>query len=152
MVEKPPFPDDGTRHVYFHQRIHLGIGVAPAAGGIAAGGDALVETDGFVGDVEGRAGLQLGVEDSQEVVVRRIIGARFRVLPDDDPVPVDLGKSAKSAGIIFRSIEHVAIGEQVGIRADRPGVDHPPLHIHQIRRAAHAKPGVTVIGVGLVPI
>ena len=81
MVEEPPFPDDIARLVHLDDRIHLGVGVVTREGRVAPGGDALVEADGLVGDVEGREGVELRVEDAHEVVVRHVTGPRLGVGP-----------------------------------------------------------------------
>ena len=83
-------------------------------------------------------------------MVRDWYASRYRT--HGRSIPIHLRKTAEAAGIVLRSVQHVTVGHQVRVRADGPRVNHTPFHIEQIRRAAHAEPGVAGVGVGFVPI
>ena len=67
-------------------------------------------------------------------MVRRVIGARFGVLPDGVPAPIHLFESGKTIYITAESIEDIAVGEQVRIDSDRPGwvMRAPSMSIRQV--------------------
>ena len=152
MIVEPPFPDNVAGHVHLDDGVHLGVGVEARRSRVASGGDALVRCNGFVGDIERGVGSELRIEDTDEIVVRDIIGTRLGIRPDVRSVPVDFCESAESARIILRSVEHIAGVEQMRIRPDRPGVDNTSFHVDEVRGAAHAEKSVTVSGLCLIPI
>jgi len=150
VIEEGPFPDDGPAGIDLHNRVHLRPGRRRPRR-VRPRGDQLVVGQVLVGNVQRGVGVQLGIEDPREVVVRVVGRAGFEIRPHRGAVPGHLFEAAEPARIVGGRIQHVAVGQQMGIVADRPGVQDSALHIQQVRRPADAVEVVTIIRLGRVP-
>ena len=151
VVKETPLPHHAPGHVHLHNGVHLGVRVR-AIGGIAARRHTGIGGNGLRRDIERGIGAELRIVNAQEVMVQRVVGARFRVLPDGVAAPVHFLEPGEAADIAVGSVEDITAIEEMRIRPDWPRLYHAPLQVDQVGVAPRAEEGVAGIRARLVPI